>query len=42
MKSELGNVQTRSITFHFLSASIPGNAELFVKVEKKRAFLVDL
>ena len=35
MKSELGNVQTRSITFHFLSASIPGNAELFVKVEKK-------
>jgi acyl-CoA thioesterase len=35
MKSELGNVQTRSITFHFLSASIPGDAELFVKVEKK-------
>lgn len=35
MKAELGNVQTRSITFHFLSASVPGLAELHVNVDKK-------
>jgi acyl-CoA thioesterase len=35
MKTTLGNVQTRSVTFHFLSASIPGSAELFVTVEKR-------
>lgn len=35
MKAQLGNAQTRSITFHFLSASVPGPAELHVNVEKK-------
>jgi acyl-CoA thioesterase len=35
MKARLGNLQTRSITFHFLSASVPGPAELQVNVEKK-------
>lgn len=35
MKTMLGDVQTRSVTFHFLSASVPGAAELFVTIEKK-------
>lgn len=35
MKSMLGKVQTRSITFHFLSASVPGPAALHVNVKKK-------
>ncbi|MEM7098861.1 MAG: thioesterase family protein [Pseudomonadota bacterium] len=35
MKTTLGDAQTRSVTFHFLSASVPGAAELFVSVEKK-------
>lgn len=35
MKTQLGNLQTRSFTIHFLSASAPGTAELHVNVEKK-------
>ncbi|MBQ75499.1 MAG: hypothetical protein CMQ20_10830 [Gammaproteobacteria bacterium] len=35
MKDTLGDVQTRSITFHFLSASLPGAANLHVNVEKR-------
>ena len=35
MKDTLGDVQTRSVTFHFLSASLPGDANLHVNVEKR-------
>lgn len=35
MKASLGDVQTRSVAFHYLSASIPGPADLYVNVEKK-------
>ena len=35
MKAELGDIQTRSVTYHFLSASVPGAAELKVTLEKK-------
>ena len=35
MKHQLGDVQTRSVTFHYLSASVPGPAVLHVNVEKK-------
>ncbi|MCZ6501679.1 MAG: thioesterase family protein [Gammaproteobacteria bacterium] len=35
MKAQLGDVQTRSVTLHYLSASVPGPAVLHVNVEKK-------
>ncbi len=39
MKMAAGEIQTRSITFHFLSASVPGPAELEINVEKKGRLL---
>ena len=39
MKTHLGECQTRSITVHFLSASVPGPAELSVHVEKRGRLL---
>jgi acyl-CoA thioesterase len=39
MKLQLGAPQTRSITFHFLSASVPGNAELQIDIEKRGRLL---
>ncbi len=35
LKETLGNLQTRSITYHFLSASVPGPAGLTTKIEKR-------
>ncbi len=39
MKLSAGELQTRSITFHFLSASVPGPAELEINIEKQGRLL---
>jgi hypothetical protein len=42
MKAALPEMHTRSITFHFLTASVAGDAELSVEVEKKGRTLCEL